>query len=139
VQSIWRAIARANKLAVRLASRHVSIGRLFRESISMGTKLGVAAKHYFEECDQVPSGVHNALVAERISHADCRRRGFILDGYPRALDQAEALTRSLTADTSLDAVLQLRVSEDEPHNRNANTPAAIVLKRKFFIGVPFRA
>ncbi len=94
----------ANKLAVKLASPHVSTGRLFRESISLGTKIGVAAKHYFEAGDQVPSGVTNALVADRISQPDCRRRGFILDGYPRALDQAEPLTRSLTADTSFDAV-----------------------------------
>ena len=73
--------------ANNLASPHISTGRLFRESTSMAAKLGIAAKHFFEAADQ--SGVTNVLVANRISQPDCRRRGFILDGHPRALDQAE--------------------------------------------------
>jgi adenylate kinase len=54
------------------------------------------------------------LVADRISQTDCRRHGFILDGYPRSVEQAAKLTRSLAArDTSIDTVLSLHVCEDE--------------------------
>ena len=53
---------------MKLASPHVSTGRLLRESISPGTKLDVAAKHYFEAGDQVTSGVTNALVADRTAN-----------------------------------------------------------------------
>ena len=104
----------ANKLATKLAVPHVSTGQLLRESVSMGAKLGVAAKHYVEAGDLVPSGVTNALVADRLSQPDCRSRGFILDGYPRSPDQAKALTRTLTAnDASIDAVLNFQVCKGE--------------------------
>lgn len=69
----------------------------------------MAAKHYFDAGDLVPSDLTNALVADRMSQPDCRRHGFIRDGYPRSLEQAEAVSRALAArDTSIDAVLKFR-------------------------------
>jgi adenylate kinase len=57
--------------------------------------------------DLVPSDLTNALVADRLSQPDCRRHGFIRDGYPRSLEHAEAVSRTLAArDTSIDAVLK---------------------------------
>ena len=104
----------ANKLAAKMAVPHVSTRQLLRESVSMGTKPGVATKHYVEAGDPVPAGVTNALVADRLSQPDCRSRGFILDGYPRSPDQTEALTRTLTAnDASIDAVLHFQVCKGE--------------------------
>ena len=102
----------ANKLAAKLAVPHVSTGQLLRESVSMETKPGVAAEHYVEAGDLVPSGVTDALVADRLSQPDCRSRGFILDGYPRSLDQTDSPTRTLTAnDASIDAVLNFQVCD----------------------------
>jgi adenylate kinase len=103
----------AQKLSSKFAIPHVSTGDLFRESISIGTKLGMAAKRYLIAGDLVPSDVTNALVRDRISQTDCRSNGFILDGYPRALEQAEALTRTLAdRGDNIDAVLEFQVPED---------------------------
>jgi adenylate kinase len=74
----------------------------------------MAAKHHLEAGDLVPSNLTNALVADRISQIDCRRHGFILDGYPRSLEQAAKLTRTLAArDTNIDTVLNFQVCDDE--------------------------
>jgi adenylate kinase len=104
----------AYKLAAKFAIPHISTGQLLRESVSVGSRLGMTAKHHLEDGDLVPSSLTNALVADRISQTDCRRYGFILDGYPRSVEQAAKLTRSLAArDTSIDTVLSLHVCEDE--------------------------
>ena len=78
----------AYMLAAKFALPHVAPGRLIRESISVGSRLGMAANHHHEAGDPVPSNVMNALVADRISPIDGLRSGFILDGYPRSLEQA---------------------------------------------------
>jgi adenylate kinase len=113
-------------LAAKFAIPHISPGQLVRESVSVGSRLGIAAKHHLEAGDPVPPSVTNALVADRISQIDCLRHGFILDGYPRSLEQAVRLTRSLAArDTTIDAVLNLQVRDDEllaRANNRARTP-----------------
>jgi adenylate kinase len=104
----------AYRLAAKFASPPISTGRLLRESVSVGSKLGMAAKSLLEAGDLVPSNLTNALVADRISQIDCRRHGFILDGYPRSLEQAARLARTLAAcDTTIDAVLNFQVSDGE--------------------------
>lgn len=104
----------AQKLSDKFAIPHISTGELFRESISIGAKLGIAAKRYLIAGDLVPSDVTNALVRDRIRQPDCSRNGFILDGYPRSLEQAEALTRTLMArGDNIDAVLEFQVPEHE--------------------------
>ena len=104
----------AYMLAAKFAIPRIAPQQLIRESISVGSRLGMAANHYLEAGDPVPSNVMNALIAERISQIDCLRHGFILDGYPRSLEQAVRLTRSLAArDTTIDAVLNLQVPDDE--------------------------
>lgn len=103
----------AQKLADKLGIPHISTGDLFRDNISNETELGVEAKKYLDAGDLVPSTLTNALVDDRLNDADAAN-GFILDGYPRSVEQAKALTDMLAArDTSLDAVLEFRVSEDE--------------------------
>lgn len=104
----------AYRLAATFAIPHISTWQLIRENISAGSRLGTAAKHCLEVGDPVPSNVTNALVADRISQIDCRRHGFILDGYPRSLEQAAQLTRTLAArDTNIDTVLNFHVCDDE--------------------------
>lgn len=103
----------AQKLAEKLGVPHLSTGELFRSNIENGTKLGLEAKRYLDAGDLVPSELTNQLVNDRISDSDAAD-GFILDGYPRSLEQAKALHEMLERrGTDIDAVLEFRVSEDE--------------------------
>jgi adenylate kinase len=103
----------AEKLAEKLGVPHVSTGDLFRRNISNETELGLEAKKYLDAGDLVPAALTNALVDDRLDDADATK-GFILDGYPRSVEQAEALREMLAKrDLLLDAVVELRVSEDE--------------------------
>jgi adenylate kinase len=103
----------ALKLSEKLGIPQISTGDLFRKNISEGTPLGLEAKRYLDAGDLVPSSLTNALVEDRISQADAAD-GFILDGYPRSVDQAKALHDMLEAhNTRLDAVVEFQVSEEE--------------------------
>jgi adenylate kinase len=107
----------AQKLSEKLGIPQISTGDLFRQNISDGTPLGVEARRYLDAGDLVPSSLTNALVEDRISQPDAAQ-GFILDGYPRSVEQAKALHDMLEArDTRLDAVLEFQVSEDELRKR----------------------
>ncbi len=103
----------AQKLAEKLGIPHISTGDLFRYNISNETELGLEAKKYLDAGDLVPAKLTNALVDDRLNDADAAD-GFILDGFPRSVEQAETLREMLAArNTKLDAVLEFRVSEDE--------------------------
>ena len=103
----------AAKLADKLGIPHISTGQLFRDNIQNETSLGVEAKRYLDVGDLVPSELTNALVDQRIDEPDAAQ-GFILDGYPRSVEQAGALSRMLAArDTKIDAVVEFRVRDDE--------------------------
>jgi adenylate kinase len=107
----------ARKLSEKLGIPQISTGDLFRQNISEGTSLGVEAKRYLDAGDLVPAELTNKLVEDRIEQPDAVD-GFILDGYPRSVDQAEALDEMLKRhDTKLDAVLEFAVSEDELFKR----------------------
>jgi adenylate kinase len=101
----------AVKLAEKLEVPHLSTGDLFRENIGKGTELGLEAKRYLDAGDLVPTELTNELVDDRLSNPDTNN-GFILDGYPRSVQQAKALDDMLERrGTRLDAVLEFRVSE----------------------------
>ncbi|WP_134426606.1 adenylate kinase [Mycobacterium ulcerans] len=103
----------AQKLAEKLGIPQISTGELFRKNIQDGTKLGVEAKRYLDAGDLVPSDLTNQLVDDRLDQPDMAA-GFILDGYPRSVEQAKALHEMLRRrDTDIDAVLEFRVSQDE--------------------------
>jgi adenylate kinase len=103
----------AEKLAEKLGIPHISTGELFRSNIQEGTKLGVEAKRYLDAGDLVPSSLTNELVDDRLNDPDAAN-GFILDGYPRSVEQAKALHEMLERrGTDIDAVVEFRVSEDE--------------------------
>jgi adenylate kinase len=102
----------AEKLAEKLQIPHLSTGELFRENIGNGTKLGLEAKRYLDAGDLVPAELTNELVDDRLSKPDLDA-GFILDGYPRSVQQAQALHDMLERrGIQLDAVLEFRVPED---------------------------
>jgi adenylate kinase len=103
----------AEKLAEKLEIPQISTGELFRRNIDNGTKLGLEAKRYLDAGDLVPSDLTNQLVDDRLDDPDTTN-GFILDGYPRSVDQAKALHEMLERrGTDLDAVVEFRVSQHE--------------------------
>lgn len=103
----------AQKLSEKLGVPQISTGDLFRKNISEGTPLGLEAKRYLDAGDLVPSEFTNKLVEDRIEQPDAAD-GFILDGYPRSVEQAKALDAMLkNHNTKLDAVLEFSVSELE--------------------------
>ncbi len=107
----------AVRLSEKLGIPQISTGDLFRGNISQGTPLGVEAKRYLDAGDLVPSELTNKLVEDRIEQSDAAD-GFILDGYPRSVEQAQALDEMLkNHNTKLDAVLEFAVSEAELFER----------------------
>lgn len=88
---------------------HISTGDMFREAMRNETKVGLEAKKYIDNGMLVPDSVTNALVKERLSQADCKK-GFLLDGFPRNISQAEALDNILKElNIKLDAVINIEV------------------------------
>ena len=107
----------AQKLSEKLGIPQISTGDLFRKNISEGTPLGLEAKRYLDAGDLVPSELTNKLVEDRIEQPDATD-GFILDGYPRSVEQAKALDEMLkNHKTKLDAVVEFQVSEEELFKR----------------------
>jgi adenylate kinase len=103
----------AQKLSEKLGIPQISTGELFRDNIRRDTALGLEAKRYLDAGDLVPSELTNALVEDRIGEPDAAD-GFILDGYPRSVEQAETLRSMLEKrNTKIDAVLEFQVCEDE--------------------------
>ena len=102
----------ATRIAKRFSIPHLSTGDMLREAVASGTPLGLRAKHIIDRGELVPDEVVIAVVADRIDHAGAAN-GFVLDGFPRTVTQAEALDRELAArGIGLDAVLELEVNED---------------------------
>jgi len=91
----------------RYAIPAISTGDIFRANVSAGTPLGVEAQTYMNAGEYVPDEVTNAMVRDRLAHPDCRR-GFLLDGYPRTLEQVKELDRMLAdIDVQLTGVIVL--------------------------------
>ncbi len=103
----------AHFIASRLAIPRVSTGDIFRHNVAGNTELGRQAKVYMDKGDLVPDEVTVAMVRERLA-ADDARAGFLLDGFPRNVSQAETLKKMLAEmDTRLTVVLELVVDENE--------------------------
>ncbi len=106
-------------LAEALGVPAVSTGELFRAHVAAGTELGRAAAAYATAGDLVPDDVTTAMLAVRLGQPDCAR-GYLLDGFPRTVGQAERLRGELTARaTRLDAVVDLEVPDAELVRRMA--------------------
>ncbi len=86
----------AKKIAAQYQIPHISTGDIFRANIKEGTELGTKAKAYMDKGELVPDELTCDLVVDRISKPDAAN-GYVLDGFPRTIPQAEALTRALNA------------------------------------------
>jgi adenylate kinase len=103
----------AQFIASHLTIPTISTGEIFRFNVSTGTELGRAAKAYMDRGDLVPDEVTIAMVADRLQEDDAQA-GFLLDGFPRNVPQAETLKKMLEEwETRLDLVLELVVDDDE--------------------------
>jgi adenylate kinase len=103
----------AQIIAGKLGVPAISTGDIFRANVSGHTELGQQAKVYMDAGDLVPDEITVAMVKDRLAEPDAKE-GFLLDGFPRTIAQAEQLRDSLTEiDGHLDRVLELVVDEDE--------------------------
>jgi adenylate kinase len=102
----------AARIAAKYGIPHLSTGDMLREAVAADTEVGRRAKAIMDAGRLVPDDVMNQLVAERLAQPDAAR-GFVLDGFPRTVAQAEALDDLLRRrDRELDAVLELAVDDD---------------------------
>lgn len=103
--------------AVRIAEHFqipaISTGEIFRKNISEQTDLGLKAKNFIENGQLVPDEITDAMVKDRLAQPDCEN-GFLLDGYPRSLHQADMLAQILAErNEKLDFVLEIQADENE--------------------------
>jgi adenylate kinase len=100
-------------LAEHYSIPHISTGDIFRANLKAGTPLGQEAKSFMDRGELVPDSVTNAMVKDRLTHNDVAN-GFLLDGFPRNVVQAEVLRAILAEQKSpLDAVLELNIADSE--------------------------
>lgn len=103
----------AHAIADRYGIPHISTGDIFRANLRDETPVGLEARKYMDAGELVPDNVVITMVAERLTAADAAG-GFLFDGFPRTIDQAEALESVLgEAGTPLDAVVEFAIDEDE--------------------------
>lgn len=103
----------AAQLVKELGIPHISTGDMFRAAVKEGTELGKKAKACMDAGQLVPDEITIGIVRERLAKEDCKQ-GFLLDGFPRTLEQAEALGRTLDElGTQLDRVINITVPADE--------------------------
>jgi adenylate kinase len=103
----------SEKLAQFYGVPHISTGDVLRENVAAETELGRMVEEYVKRGEYVPDATMNYIVKSRLGSDDCKR-GFILDGYPRTIAQIKALENILEElNLSLDAVINLQVSEEE--------------------------
>jgi adenylate kinase len=102
----------AKRLTEKYGIPQLSTGDMLRAAVSAGTEIGKRAKAVMDAGGLVSDDIVNQIVAERIEESDCAK-GFILDGYPRTVPQAMALSEAMKAkNLTLDAVIELKVDEE---------------------------
>ncbi len=102
----------AKRLITELDIPHISTGDMFREAIKKGTELGVLAKSYIDKGDLVPDEVTIGLVKERLNQDDCKD-GYLLDGFPRTIPQAEALEKlTIEINREIEYVVNIDVASE---------------------------
>ena len=107
----------AAQLTKEYGVAHISTGDIFRANIKNNTPLGVEAKSYIDQGLLVPDSLTISMLFDRISQDDCKN-GFMLDGFPRTIFQAEELDKALAKlETKLDVVISITISDEEIKSR----------------------
>lgn len=100
----------AAKIVENFKVAHISTGDMFRAAMANQTEMGLLAKSYIDKGELVPDNVTNGIVKERLAQADIKESGFLLDGFPRTIDQAHALDEILEElGIKLDGVINIEV------------------------------
>lgn len=115
----------AKKLAEKYGIPHISTGDIFRANIKNGTELGKKAKVYIDQGLLVPDELVVDLVVDRFKNADCKN-GYVLDGFPRTIPQAEALDEALSKNgENVDFAIEVDVADELIINRMAGRRACL--------------
>lgn len=115
----------AKRLAEKFTIPHISTGDIFRANIKNGTELGKKAKGYMDQGLLVPDELVVDLVVDRIKQADCEK-GYILDGFPRTIPQAEALDNALKAiEEKVDFAVNVEVPDSDIVSRMSGRRACL--------------
>ena len=115
----------AKQIADKYSIPHISTGDIFRANLKAGTELGKKAKEYMDQGLLVPDELTCDLVMDRIAQDDCQN-GFVLDGFPRTIPQAEALDAALTKiNQKMDYAIDVDVPDDNIINRMSGRRACL--------------
>jgi len=121
----------AKRLAERYSLAIIGTGDIFRDHVARGTPLGLQAREYMDRGEYVPDEIAVKMVLDRLEQPDCRE-GFILDGFPRTVPQAQALERTLAeAGRPLHAVLNYKVGDEMVVKRLTNRMVCPSCKRPY--------
>lgn len=123
----------AKKIADKYGIPHISTGDIFRANIKGGTELGMKAKSYMDQGQLVPDDVTIGMLLDRISEADCAN-GYVLDGFPRTIPQAESLTKALDGrGEKMDYAIDVDVPDEAIVNRMAGRRACLACGATYHI------
>ncbi len=115
----------AKKIAERYGLPHVSTGDIFRAKIKNGTELGMEAKKYMDQGMLVPDELTVKILLDRVAQEDCKN-GYILDGFPRTIPQAEVLDKALTElGDKIDYAVNVHVPDENIVNRMSGRRACV--------------
>ena len=115
----------AKMIAAKYGIPHISTGDIFRANIKNGTELGAKAKQYMDKGELVPDELVVDLVINRFKEDDCKN-GYVLDGFPRTIPQAEALDKALTAiGENVDYAINVEVPDENIINRMGGRRACV--------------
>lgn len=115
----------AKMIAAKYGIPHISTGDIFRANIKNGTELGRKAKEYMDQGALVPDSLTLELIMDRFQQPDCAN-GYVLDGFPRTIPQAEALTEALKSEnSSLDFAINVEVPDSNIVNRMSGRRACV--------------
>jgi adenylate kinase len=125
------------RLARHYVVPHISTGDMLRAAVKEGTDFGRKAQEYMSRGDLLPDDIIIGVVGERLAKDDTRTRGYILDGFPRTVGQAEALAE-LTEDDPLDLAVDLEVPEDVVLARISNRRVCVDCGTNYSVQTPPR-
>lgn len=123
----------AKKIAEKYQIPHISTGDIFRANIKGGTELGMKAKSYMDQGGLVPDDITIGMLLNRIKEADCAD-GYVLDGFPRTIPQAESLSKALNEmGESMDYAIDVDVPDENIINRMAGRRACLACGATYHI------
>ncbi|MBD9156919.1 MAG: adenylate kinase [Lachnospiraceae bacterium] len=123
----------AMKIAEKYQIPHISTGDIFRANIKEGTELGKKAKSYMDQGQLVPDELTLELIMDRFQNPDCKN-GYVLDGFPRTIPQAEALTEALAKKgETIDYAINMEVPDENIINRMGGRRACLACGSTYHI------